>query len=248
MVRLALGIISLYNEQIMNKVAIISKDTKVRFFLHHCIPRGFVVEGFGNLAEFQKYHGKEIFALVMIDTDLHLNELYIYQKNLRHRCSPWIALSSTDKVSQIIKILGTSIDDVLPKPIIKEQFRKVILQQVVRAKLNPHYDDDILSGILVGRSPAIRKIRQWIYKFAATDDPILITGESGTGKEVVAECLFKCSTRRKAGFFPQNIAAIPKDLIATTLFGAISGAYTGAKETPGLFESCGEGTVALIVG
>jgi DNA-binding NtrC family response regulator len=100
---------------------------------------------------------------------------------------------------------------------------------------------------LVGQSPAMRKVLAEIERlrqFPATN--VLITGESGTGKELVARALHYGGTRREAPFVPVNCAAIPGDLVESTLFGHVRGAFTGATaDRKGCFERADGGTLFL---
>lgn len=84
-------------------------------------------------------------------------------------------------------------------------------------------------------------------KFAKIDSPLLITGESGTGKEVMADIIYKNSSRRDAPFLKINCSAIPETLLESELFGYEGGAFTGAKKEgrTGLFELANTGTVLL---
>ncbi|WP_456378708.1 sigma-54 interaction domain-containing protein [Thiolapillus sp.] len=81
---------------------------------------------------------------------------------------------------------------------------------------------------LIGRSPAIQRIRREIEQAGPTDANVLILGESGTGKEVVARNLHYHSKRRSKAFVPINCGAIPRDLLESELFGHEKGAFTGA--------------------
>ena len=98
--------------------------------------------------------------------------------------------------------------------------------------------------LLLGRSEAMRKLRDLIGRVGPTRATILILGESGVGKERVAEALHAKSGRQK--FVAINCAAIPRDLLEGELFGATRGAYTGATDDrPGLVEQADGGTLFL---
>lgn len=82
--------------------------------------------------------------------------------------------------------------------------------------------------------------------FAPTDKPILIVGETGTGKDVVAKAIHQNSLRKANGFFPLNCAAVPTELLESTLFGHRKGAFTGAiANKKGVFEVAQDGTLFL---
>jgi two-component system nitrogen regulation response regulator NtrX len=99
---------------------------------------------------------------------------------------------------------------------------------------------------LVGRSPAVERIRELIRRVAPTDARVLITGESGTGKELVATAIHGLSRRRAGPFIRVNSAAIPKDLVESEMFGHEPGAFTGATDRRrGRFELADGGTLFL---
>jgi len=99
---------------------------------------------------------------------------------------------------------------------------------------------------IVGVSPPLRNVLSRVSKVAPTDSSVLITGETGTGKELVARAIHKRSRRSSRAFVSVNCAAIPRDLIASELFGHEKGAFTGATQRRiGRFELADGGTIFL---
>jgi transcriptional regulator with GAF, ATPase, and Fis domain len=99
---------------------------------------------------------------------------------------------------------------------------------------------------IVGSSPALQAVLAQVAKVAPTDSTVLITGETGTGKELIARAIHKRSQRSSRAFVSVNCAAIPRDLIASELFGHEKGAFTGATQRRlGRFESAEGGTIFL---
>jgi len=99
---------------------------------------------------------------------------------------------------------------------------------------------------IVGTSPALQTVLSRISKVAPTDSTVLITGETGTGKELVARAIHRRSNRASRAFVSVNCAAIPRDLIASELFGHEKGAFTGATQRRiGRFELAEGGTIFL---
>ena len=99
---------------------------------------------------------------------------------------------------------------------------------------------------IVGASPALRAVLARVSKVAPTDSGVLITGETGTGKELIARAIHKQSKRSSRAFVAVNCAAIPRDLIASELFGHEKGAFTGALQRRlGRFEVAEGGTIFL---
>src|SRR5208282_4037202 len=99
---------------------------------------------------------------------------------------------------------------------------------------------------IVGTSPVLRTVLSRVSKVAPTDSTVLITGETGTGKELIARAIHKRSPRSARAFVSVNCAAIPRDLIASELFGHEKGAFTGAAQRHlGRFELAEGGTIFL---
>jgi PAS domain S-box-containing protein len=99
---------------------------------------------------------------------------------------------------------------------------------------------------IVGTSSALKGVLSRISKVAPTDSTVLITGETGTGKELVARAIHRRSGRASRAFVSVNCAAIPRDLIASELFGHEKGAFTGAtQQRLGRFELASGGTIFL---
>ena len=99
---------------------------------------------------------------------------------------------------------------------------------------------------IVGTSRALRAVLSRVSKVAPTDSTVLITGETGTGKELIARAVHKRSQRSSRAFVSVNCAAIPRDLLASELFGHEKGAFTGAiQRRLGRFELAEGGTIFL---
>jgi PAS domain S-box-containing protein len=99
---------------------------------------------------------------------------------------------------------------------------------------------------IVGTSPALQTVLSRISKVARSDSTVIITGETGTGKELVARAIHRRSDRSSRVFVSVNCAAIPRDLIASELFGHEKGAFTGAtQQRLGRFELANGGTLFL---
>ncbi|MES9887197.1 MAG: nitrogen regulation protein NR(I) [Candidatus Sedimenticola sp. 6PFRAG1] len=99
---------------------------------------------------------------------------------------------------------------------------------------------------IIGEAPAMQEVFRAIGRLARSNITVLINGESGTGKELVAHALHKHSPRADQPFIPLNMAAIPKDLMESELFGHERGAFTGAQNRRvGRFEQADGGTLFL---
>jgi formate hydrogenlyase transcriptional activator len=112
--------------------------------------------------------------------------------------------------------------------------------------LSEEIDKGSMCDEIVGSSGALRKVLSMVSKVAPTDATVLITGETGTGKELVARAIHRRSRRSSRAFVTVNCAAIPRDLIASELFGHEKGSFTGALQRRlGRFELAEGGTIFL---
>jgi PAS domain S-box-containing protein len=112
--------------------------------------------------------------------------------------------------------------------------------------LREEVDKSSMFEEIVGTSPALKRVLSRISKVAPSDSTVLVTGETGTGKELVARAIHRRSNRKSRAFVSVNCAAIPRDLIASELFGHEKGAFTGAtQQRTGRFELANGGTIFL---
>jgi transcriptional regulator with GAF, ATPase, and Fis domain len=125
---------------------------------------------------------------------------------------------------------------------------KVLKDQLYKENLALREEIDVnrMFEEIVGSSPALQVVLSRVAKVAPTDSTVLVTGETGTGKELIARAIHKRSQRASRAFVSVNCAAIPRDLIASELFGHEKGAFTGATQRRlGRFESADGGTIFL---
>jgi two-component system response regulator AtoC len=122
--------------------------------------------------------------------------------------------------------------------------RRVLSRQVM--SLSAQVDEQKARPFVVGPSQVMREIVELVRKVAGTSATVLILGESGTGKELLARMLHRESDRSEEAFVPVNLAAIPGELVESTLFGHERGAFTGAvRQQIGKFELASGGTLFL---
>ncbi|WML42066.1 sigma 54-interacting transcriptional regulator [Neobacillus sp. OS1-2] len=98
---------------------------------------------------------------------------------------------------------------------------------------------------IIGCSPVMKDVIEGAKRATRTSSYVLVVGETGTGKELFAQSIHNASDRFSAPFISQNCAALPDNLIESLLFGTKRGAFTGAVDTPGLFEQANGGTLLL---
>ncbi len=144
-----------------------------------------------------------------------------------------------DDQGQIVRwyIAGTDIED-------RKRGEDKLQQENVA--LREEIDKTSMFEEIVGASPALTAVLSQVSKVAGSESTVLITGETGTGKELVARAIHRRSRRASRAFVAVNCAAIPRDLIASELFGHEKGAFTGALQRRlGRFELADGGTIFL---
>jgi two-component system, NtrC family, nitrogen regulation response regulator NtrX len=163
---------------------------------------------------------------------------------------PVIMMSGKAGLSDAVKATKLGAFNFLEKPLTPEGVLLALASALelrrVRREARALREDLGLAGEMIGRSPAMERVREMLARVAPTDARVLITGESGTGKELVASAIHFGSPRRDRPFVRVNCAAIPRDLVESEMFGHEKGAFTGATERRiGRFELAHTGTLFL---
>ncbi len=161
-----------------------------------------------------------------------------------------IVMSAQNTLMTAVKAAERGAFEYLPKPFdLKELINVVERALTVPSALNlpqPANGDTDDQLPLIGRSGAMQEIYRVLARLMGTDLTVMITGESGTGKELVARALHDYGKRRAGPFVAINMAAIPRELIESELFGHEKGAFTGATaRSTGRFEQAQSGTLFL---
>ncbi|MDQ0999145.1 two-component system nitrogen regulation response regulator GlnG [Phyllobacterium ifriqiyense] len=162
---------------------------------------------------------------------------------------PVIVMSAQNTFMTAIRASEAGAYEYLPKPFDLTEFVSIVGRALAepKKKLDKRPVDEQPDTMpLVGRSPAMQDIYRVLARMMQTDLTVMISGESGTGKELVARALHEYGRRRKGPFVAINMAAIPRDLIESELFGHERGAFTGAQNrSSGRFEQADGGTLFL---
>ena len=160
-----------------------------------------------------------------------------------------IVMSAQSTLMTAVKATERGAFEYLPKPFDLRELVSVVERALTAPPAAPapaaeEVEDQNLP--LIGRSPAMQEIYRAIARLMGTDLTVMITGESGTGKELVARALHDFGKRRSGPFVAINMAAIPRELIESELFGHEKGAFTGATaRSMGRFEQAKGGTLFL---
>lgn len=162
---------------------------------------------------------------------------------------PVIIMTAHSDLDSAVNAFKRGAFEYLPKPFDVNDAVALISRALEHAKARqpkPQATAAALSPEIIGEAPAMQEVFRAIGRLARSSISVLINGQSGTGKELVARALHKHSPRAEQPFIALNMAAIPKDLIESELFGHEKGAFTGANTLrKGRFEQADGGTLFL---
>ncbi|MDD5556219.1 MAG: sigma-54 dependent transcriptional regulator [bacterium] len=164
-----------------------------------------------------------------------------------------IILTAFGTIQSAVEAIKLGAYDYLTKPIEPKDIMIRVRNAVERKRLRTEVrqlrmalKDTFSRRHIVGRSPGILRLHEFIEQVAMTDSTVLVCGESGTGKELVARAIHGGGRRREMPFIPINCGALPEGLLEGELFGYVKGAFTGAiNAKKGLFEEADRGTIFL---
>ena len=163
---------------------------------------------------------------------------------------PVVVMSAQNTFMTAIRASEKGAYDYLPKPFDLKELIAIVGRALSEPRGPRRAESEAAEGgdaiPLVGRSPAMQDIYRMLARLMQTDLTVMIAGESGTGKELVARALHDYGKRRRGPFVAVNMAAIPRDLIESELFGHERGSFTGAQtRSAGRFEQAEGGTLFL---
>ena len=234
-------------------ILVADDDRAIRTVVTHALTRqGYEVRATGNAATLWRWVSEGEGNLVVTDVvmpDGNGLDLIPQIRKIRPDLRV-IAMSARNTLLTAVKATERGAFEYLPKP-----FDLTVLVDTVGRALKSQVSDpgDIAPNDseeepmpLIGRSAAMQDVYRVIARLTGTDLSVLISGESGTGKELVARALHDFSRRKNGPFVAVNMAAIPRDLIESELFGHERGAFTGATQRKsGRFELAEGGTLFL---
>ena len=160
-----------------------------------------------------------------------------------------VVMSAQSTFVTAVKAAQRGAFEYLPKPFDLKELLAVVARALTAPAAPQAESEEGTEGErlpLVGRSPAMQEIYRTVARLTTTDLTVMVTGESGTGKELIARALHDYGRRRTGPFVAINMAAIPRELIESELFGHERGAFTGAlARGVGRFEQAAGGTLFL---
>ncbi len=233
-------------------ILVADDDAAIRTVLNQALSRaGYEVRSTSNAATLWRWVSQGEGDLVITDVvmpDENAFELIPRIKKIRPDL-PIIVMSAQNTFMTAIRASEKGAYEYLPKPFDLKELVAIVGRALSEPKDKPQAPvrtDEFDSIPLVGRSPAMQEIYRLLARLMQTDLTVMIMGESGTGKELVARALHDFGKRRTGPFVAINMAAIPRDLIESELFGHEKGAFTGANtRSAGRFELAEGGTLFL---
>ena len=228
-------------------------DRSIRTVLSHALVRaGYDVRATGNAATLWSWIQDGAGDMVITDVILpDQNGLDLVPRIRKLRPSlRVIVMSAQNTLATAVRATERGAFEYLPKPFDINELVGVVKRGLMASAANgpdrrtERVPDDSLP--LIGRSPAMQEIYRTLARLMPTDLSVVVTGESGTGKELIARALHDYGKRKNRPFVAINMAAIPRDLIESELFGHEKGAFTGAdSRAPGRFAQAEGGTLFL---
>jgi len=254
----------------VKKVLIVDDEPSVRFVLARTCERagvpweeaGSAEEARDKLAEDGgRDHG---FGLVLLDVRLPGDDgMQLLGEITARADAPFVVMmTAEDTMRSAVEAMKRGAADYLGKPFDLARVERIIRDLAIGPEEAPGEDrperaaagdaeprrvrDVAIPDMLIGRSPAMVEVYKEIGRVARTEMTVLLMGESGTGKELVARAIHANSARARGPFVTVNMAAIPRDLMESELYGHEKGSFTGALERrAGKFELASGGTLFL---
>jgi two-component system, NtrC family, nitrogen regulation response regulator GlnG len=232
-------------------ILVADDDRAIRTVLTQALARlGYDVRTTGNAAMLWRWVADGVGDLVITDVvmpDENGLDLIPRIKKLRPELRV-IAMSAQNTLLTAVKATERGAFEYLPKPFDLRELVNVVQRALTAPAAAPVANGEEAEEQLplIGRSPAMQEIYRILARLMQTDLTVMIVGESGTGKELVARALHDYGKRRNGPFVAVNMAAIPRELIESDLFGHEKGSFTGAHARGiGKFEQAQGGTLFL---
>ena len=233
----------------MKKFWIVDDDLSIRWVLEKALQKADIpCKTFSEAESVLQAIKKEQPALIL--SDIHMPgksglEMLAEIKKSYPKLPIIIMTAYSDLDSAVASFQGGAFE-YLPKPFDIDKAIELVRRATEESEEEEQTPAEETASEIIGKAPAMQEVFRAIGRLSQSKATVLLTGESGAGKEVVARALHKHSPRSNAPFVAINMAAIPKDLMETELFGHEKGAFTGASAIRhGRFEQAEGGTLFL---
>lgn len=237
---------------VKGNILVADDDAAIRTVLNQALSRaGHQVRVTSNVATLWRWVAAGEGDLVITDVVMPDENIFNLLPRIRKARPdlPVIVMSAQNTFMTAIRASEAGAYEYLPKPFDLNELLQIVGRALAEPRNKAAAEAEEEPGEtmpLIGRSAAMQEIYRTLARLMQTDLTVMITGESGTGKELVARALHEFGRRRKGPFVAINMAAIPRDLIESELFGHEKGAFTGAQQrSTGRFEQAEGGTLFL---
>ncbi|NVK44418.1 MAG: nitrogen regulation protein NR(I) [Oceanospirillaceae bacterium] len=238
--------------RISGNVWIVDDDRSIRWVLEKALSQaGLETQSFDNADDVLRRLGRDCPDAIISDIRMPGTDgLQMLDKvQAEHPDLPIIIMTAHSDLESAVASYQGGAFEYLPKPFDVDEAVALVQRAVAHAHEQQQEVAEQVMGRateIIGEAPAMQEVFRAIGRLSQSNITVLINGESGTGKELVAHALHKHSPRASRPFIPLNMAAIPKDLIESELFGHEKGAFTGAAAARrGRFEQADGGTLFL---
>ena len=227
---------SIVNQKNKKLILIAEDDISIRTVLSSDLEQKFNLKLTDSASQLWEWVSNGVGDLIILDVvmpDANGIELIPKIKEIRPEIKI-IIISAQNTLLTAMQAIEKGAYEYLSKPFSLNEMNKVINRAFSEKKINKKKinDKDIKNEIdlpIIGRSALMQQTYKTIAKLVGTDLEVIIIGESGTGKELIARILHDHGLRKNGPFVAINMAALPKDLIESELFGHEKGAFTGAN-------------------
>lgn len=240
-------------------VLVADDDTAIRTVLVQAISRlGFKVRSTGNVATLWGWIANGEGDLVITDVVMPDDNIFDVLPRIKAERPdlPIVVISAQNTLMTAVTAAEQGAYEYLPKPFDLNELTSIVKRVLSAAPKPVTSEASTATGAvplglgagapIIGRSPAMQEIYRILARLMHTDLTVMVTGESGTGKELIAKALHDLGKRSEGPFVAINMAAIPRELIESELFGHEKGAFTGAaNRMAGRFELAEGGTLFL---
>jgi two-component system nitrogen regulation response regulator GlnG len=234
-----------------NHVWVIDDDRSIRWVLEKALSKaGMQVTCFSNANGVMEALERSQPEAIISDVRMPGMDGFALLERIRQKYPslPVVIMTAHSDLDSAVSAYHSGAFEYLPKPFdIEEAVDQVQRACKLRRETRASAETETVAATeIIGAAPAMQEVFRAIGRLARSNITVLINGESGTGKELVAHALHKHSPRAKGPFIALNMAAIPRDLLESELFGHEKGAFTGAQaRRVGRFEQAHQGTLFL---
>lgn len=238
-----------------NRILIIDDDENLRDGLINLLDlQGYEVNGAADGKIALDMLEDQVFDLII--TDYKMRDIdgmrFLKTINRQYPSLKVIMITGYGSIEHAVEAMQAGALNYISKPVDPKKLLKIVEDSLTTTESETLIEGESqLTKLrhfreMVGLSKPMQEVYRKIQEVAPTDIPVLILGESGTGKELVAHALHDLSFQKQGNFVAVNTGGIPKDLIASELFGHLKGAFTGAiSDKKGKFEEAHQGSLFL---